>query len=112
MYMNINEYCIGVGHASRSPWFSITMMREKSNASIGSTFFQPTFGFVSGPLLLASSLKHFTDSFLFGYYLENMSSYMSDYTAMLADSLCAGSSRRLIAGWWYATTLLLSFLWR
>mmetsp|Transcript_10193 Transcript_10193/g.24508 ORF Transcript_10193/g.24508 Transcript_10193/m.24508 type:complete len:177 (-) Transcript_10193:726-1256(-) len=31
-----------------------------------------------------------------------MGSILSAYTAVLADSLCGGSSRRLIAGWWYS----------
>ena len=32
-----------------------------------------------------------------------MGAAMSYYTTSLADSLCGGSSRRLIAGWWYDT---------
>eukprot|EP00531_Pseudo-nitzschia_arenysensis_P016065 CAMPEP_0116133798 /NCGR_PEP_ID=MMETSP0329-20121206/10302_1 /TAXON_ID=697910 /ORGANISM="Pseudo-nitzschia arenysensis, Strain B593" /LENGTH=173 /DNA_ID=CAMNT_0003628461 /DNA_START=260 /DNA_END=781 /DNA_ORIENTATION=+ len=31
-----------------------------------------------------------------------MRASLSTYTAILADSLCGGSSRRLIAGWWYS----------
>lgn len=31
-----------------------------------------------------------------------MRASLSTYTALLADSLCGGSSRRLIAGWWYS----------
>mmetsp|Transcript_5390 Transcript_5390/g.8507 ORF Transcript_5390/g.8507 Transcript_5390/m.8507 type:complete len:175 (+) Transcript_5390:336-860(+) len=31
-----------------------------------------------------------------------MGGSLSTYTALLADSLCGGSSRRLIAGWWYS----------
>jgi hypothetical protein len=30
-----------------------------------------------------------------------MGSAMSNYTAVVADTLCGGSSRKLIAGWWY-----------
>lgn len=31
-----------------------------------------------------------------------MRASLSTYTALLADTLCGGSSRRLIAGWWYS----------
>ena len=34
-----------------------------------------------------------------------MGSLMSAYTTVLADSLCGGSSRKLIAGWWYVDIL-------
>jgi hypothetical protein len=34
-----------------------------------------------------------------------MRASLSTYTALLADSLCGGSSRRLIAGWWYVGDL-------
>jgi len=31
-----------------------------------------------------------------------MGAALSQYTTMLANSLCGGSSRKLIAGWWYS----------
>ncbi|KAG7352486.1 hypothetical protein IV203_029235 [Nitzschia inconspicua] len=39
-----------------------------------------------------------------------MGASLSSYTAMLADSLCGGSSRRLIAGWWYSILSLTGIL--
>mmetsp|Transcript_6133 Transcript_6133/g.9420 ORF Transcript_6133/g.9420 Transcript_6133/m.9420 type:complete len:177 (-) Transcript_6133:248-778(-) len=42
-----------------------------------------------------------------------MGSAMSNYTTALANSLCGGSSRKLIAGWWYsilAVTAILTLL--
>jgi hypothetical protein len=30
-----------------------------------------------------------------------MSNFLSHYTTYLANRLCGGSSRKLIAGWWY-----------
>lgn len=31
-----------------------------------------------------------------------MGAALSNYTTMLANTLCGGSSRKLIAGWWYS----------
>jgi hypothetical protein len=33
-----------------------------------------------------------------------MSNFLSHYTTYLANRLCGGSSRKLIAGWWYGAT--------
>jgi hypothetical protein len=40
-----------------------------------------------------------------------MRASLSTYTALLADSLCGGSSRRLIAGWWYVGDLDFDPIW-
>lgn len=34
----------------------------------------------------------------------NMSNFLSHYTTYLANRLCGGSSRKLIAGWWYVVS--------
>mmetsp|Transcript_65 Transcript_65/g.135 ORF Transcript_65/g.135 Transcript_65/m.135 type:complete len:202 (-) Transcript_65:287-892(-) len=39
-----------------------------------------------------------------------MSASMSHYTTTLADALCGGSSRKLIAGWWYSVLALTAIL--
>ena len=37
---------------------------------------------------------------------RTMSNFLSHYTTYLANRLCGGSSRKLIAGWWYVATVL------